>query len=101
MSGHLLSSSAYLSMGNLPTTLIMGRLSPESRTWLARSGGAVEEGQEAGSSFSGRILWEGGGLLVEENKDRFSSPMDNDIVIVGVKSEQKDKQSSPKIRTPH
>lgn len=63
--------------------------------------GTVEEEEgQTGSSLSRRILWEGGGVVAEENEDRFSPPLDNDVVIVGVDSEQRDEHFSPGIRNP-
>ena len=47
--------------------------------------GTVEEEEgQTGSSLSRRISWEGGGVVAEENEDRFSPPLDNEVVMVGV-----------------
>lgn len=36
---------------------------------------------------------------MKENEDRFSSPVEDDVVSVGVEPEQMDKQSSSRIKT--
>ena len=37
---------------------------------------------------------------MEESEDRFSSLVEDDVVIVGAESVQMDKQSSPRAKTP-